>query len=174
MLDINNSWCTTRHLITLLETFLTIFFFNIRIKTTQYFLKATQTINMKMNIQLLDVVWQITLFFSFRNLCLETVNRFIDYEWKCDFGLDTEKNILQNGRFFKIIFIILSQFIFLICRNWVSNLFTFVKDVLSINSNRITFEIVPIYFLKSNFMTKWFHTPACIENLNQQRRFASP
>lgn len=149
-------------------------FFNIRIKTTQYFLKATQTINMKMNIQLLDVVWQITLFFSFRNLCLETVNRFIDYEWKCDFGLDTEKNILQNGRFFKIIFIILSQFIFLICRNWVSNLFTFVKDVLSINSNRITFEIVPIEFLKSNFMTKWFHTPACIENLNQQRRFASP
>lgn len=119
-------------------------FFNIRIKTTQYFLKATPTINMKMNIQLLDVVWQITLFFSFRNLCLETVNRFIDYEWKCDFGLDTEKNILQSGRFFKIIFIILSQFIFLICRNWVSNLFTFVKDVLSINSNRITFEIVPI------------------------------
>lgn len=92
-------------------------FFNIRIKTTQYFLKATQTINMKMNIQLLDVVWQITLFFSFRNLCLETVNRFIDYEWKCDFGLDTEKKILQNGRIFKIIFIILSQFIFLICRN---------------------------------------------------------
>lgn len=116
MLDINNSLCTTsfNHII---RNIFNNPFFNIRIKTTQYFLKATQTINMKMNIQLLDVVWQIILFFSFRNLCLETVNRFIDYEWKCDFGLDTEKNILQNGRFFKIIFIILSQFIFLICRN---------------------------------------------------------
>lgn len=55
MLDINNSLCTTRHLITLFETFLTILFFNIRIKTKQYFLKATQNINMKINIQLMFV-----------------------------------------------------------------------------------------------------------------------
>lgn len=146
MLDSNNSLCTTRHLITLFETFLTILFFNIRIKTTQYFLKATQTINMKINIQLTFVCCMANnnIVFSFRDLCLETVNRFIDYEWKCDFGLDNAKNILQNGRFFRIIFIILSQFIFLICRNWVGNLFTFVKDVFSINNNRITFEIVPI------------------------------
>lgn len=62
MLDINNSLCATsfNHII---RNIFNNPFFNIRIKTTQYFLKATQTINMKMNIQLLDVVWQITLFF---------------------------------------------------------------------------------------------------------------
>lgn len=87
---------------------------------------------------------------SFRDLCLETVKRFIDYKWKCNFGFSTANDILQNGRFFKINFIILSRFFFL----FYCNLFTFVvwnncnllffeKDVSSILHKRITFEIMP-------------------------------
>lgn len=40
-------------------------------------------------------------FSSFRDLCLETVKRFIDYEWECDFGLSDAKEFLRDGRFFK-------------------------------------------------------------------------
>lgn len=36
---------------------------------------------------------------SFRDLCLETVKRFIDYEWKCIFGLSKAKDILRDGSF---------------------------------------------------------------------------
>lgn len=47
-------------------------------------------------------LWQkITLFiFSFRNLCLETVVRFLNHEafWICDFDSSTAKNALKDGR----------------------------------------------------------------------------
>eukprot|EP00105_Crassostrea_gigas_P032541 XP_011455577.1 PREDICTED: uncharacterized protein LOC105348013 [Crassostrea gigas] len=31
-----------------------------------------------------------------RDLCLETVKRFIDYDWKCNFRLSNAKDILQD------------------------------------------------------------------------------
>lgn len=82
-------------------------------------------------------------FSSFRDLCLETVKRLIDYKWKCNFGFSAANDILQNGRFFKRIFIMLSRFFIFYFVVWsTSNLFTFVKDVSSIRNNRITSEIM--------------------------------
>lgn len=50
-------------------------------------------------------------FSSFRDLCLETVKRFIDYGWKCNFRLSNAKDILQDGSFlFLNLFFILSRF----------------------------------------------------------------
>lgn len=107
-------------------------------------------------------------FSSFRDLCLETVKRFIDYEWKCIFRLSTAKDILQDGSFlFLNFFSYCCDFLFL---NFVvlsnCNLFTFVIDVWSISKSKITFEIVPIWFTKANVIIKWFHRPAFIETLN--------
>lgn len=38
------------------------------------------------------------VFFSFRNFCLETVERFLYQEAFCDFDLSTAKNALKDGR----------------------------------------------------------------------------
>lgn len=35
----------------------------------------------------------------FRNLCLKTVEQFINHEDKCDFKISTAQNILQDGKF---------------------------------------------------------------------------
>lgn len=35
----------------------------------------------------------------FRNLCLKTVEQFINHEDKCDFKIRTAQNILQDGKF---------------------------------------------------------------------------
>lgn len=37
---------------------------------------------------------------SFRDLCLETAVRFIDHQNKCEFDLSTAEDILQDGRLF--------------------------------------------------------------------------
>lgn len=37
---------------------------------------------------------------SFRDLCLETAVRFIDHQNKCEFNLSTAEDILQDGRLF--------------------------------------------------------------------------
>lgn len=107
MLDIEYS---THHLIILLDTFLTIFLLTFVLKQ-QNNSKATYTVDMKINIYLY-VLRQTNnnIVSPFRDLCLETVKRFIDYEVECNFGLRNAEDLLQDGRFFKIIFIILSRF----------------------------------------------------------------
>lgn len=42
----------------------------------------------------------------FRNLCLETVVRFVNHQNKCDFNENTAEKILQDGRLFMITVVI--------------------------------------------------------------------
>lgn len=42
----------------------------------------------------------------FRDLCLETVVRFVNHQNKCDFNNRTAEVILQNGRLFMITVVI--------------------------------------------------------------------
>lgn len=37
-------------------------------------------------------------YFSFRNVCLETVTQFLNHKDECDFNSNTTEDILQNGR----------------------------------------------------------------------------
>lgn len=64
------------------------------------------------------ILWQkITLFFfSFRNLCLETVVRFTYHQAICDFDSSTAKNALKDGR----LIIIMCVFCRVILRNVLS------------------------------------------------------
>lgn len=94
MLDIDNSLCTTRHLNTLLEIFLTILLLT-------FVLKQQRNVNNKYENEYISVCCMANdnNFSSFRDLCLETVKRFIDYDWKCYFRLSNAKDILQDGSF---------------------------------------------------------------------------
>lgn len=42
----------------------------------------------------------------FRDLCLETVVRYVNHQNKCDFNNRTAEEILQNGRLFMITVVI--------------------------------------------------------------------
>lgn len=47
----------------------------------------------------------------FRDLCLETVARFRDYQQKCSFKKSAAEDILQDGRLFIIILIIVVKYL---------------------------------------------------------------
>lgn len=47
----------------------------------------------------------------FRDLCLETVVRFVNHQNKCDFKKSTAEEILQDGRLFMITMVIVVQYI---------------------------------------------------------------
>lgn len=80
---------------------------------------------------------------SSRDVCLETVTRIRNYQGKCYFDFSTAKNIIQDGRLLKVIFINVANdslnFKFYIELFYYDY---FVKDVQIINYNRMTFEIV--------------------------------
>lgn len=44
-------------------------------------------------------------------MCLETVARFMDYQYKCSFDLRFAQDILQDGRLFTMILIIDVQYL---------------------------------------------------------------
>lgn len=44
--------------------------------------------------------------FPSRDLCLETGARFRDYQYRCHFNPSTAEDILQDGKLFKMIFVI--------------------------------------------------------------------
>lgn len=66
---------------------------------------------MKMNIRVYFFIeWQIinNNFSPFRDLCLETVLRFINHRDKCEFNLSTAEDILQDGRLIIIMLVIVT------------------------------------------------------------------
>lgn len=81
------------------------------------------------------------VFFSsfFRNLCLKTVEQFINHEDKCDFKINTAQNILQDGKFIIIMWLglrnilnLLSLHAFWPCLTKIKNndhIFYFITDI---------------------------------------------
>lgn len=51
------------------------------------------------------------VFFSFRNLCLETVVRFTYHQAICDFDSSTAKSALKDGRLIIIMCVFLLRYI---------------------------------------------------------------
>lgn len=68
------------------------------------------------------------VFFSFRNLCLETFVRFINQEAICKFDLSTAKNVLKDGRLIIIMCVFDALYYEMFCH--YTFIITFLKDVL--------------------------------------------
>lgn len=86
---------------------------NISIKLTKLFhSKVNHKVNLKINIHVYNSMAENNIvFFSFRNLCLETVVRFTYHQAICDFDSSTAKSALKDGRLIIIMCVFLLRYI---------------------------------------------------------------